>query len=174
VSAVAEHRAPVGAIVAAGRRSRNRRWWTLIALLLLLLVALSLVTLCVGERTYGPGEVFRVILGDQVPGASFTVGRLRLPRLLTGILAGLSFGIGGVIFQTMLRNALASPDIVGVTSGASAAAVLGITIWGMSGVGVSLLAVSAGLAVAMLIYALSCRNGVSGARLAASRAISLR
>lgn len=169
MTAIAEHSAhadpPAGALVATGRRHRSRRWWSLIALLLVVLGGLALLTLCVGDRSYSPSEVFRVILGDQVPGASFTVGRLRLPRLLTGILAGVSFGIGGVIFQTMLRNALASPDIIGVTSGASAAAVLGITMWGMSGVGVSVIAVLAGLGVAVLIYALSWRNGVSGARL---------
>ena len=83
-------------------------------------------TLMVGQTFYPPGDVLRVILGEDVPGASFTVGRLRLPRAVLAVVAGLSFGLAGVTFQTMLRNPLASPDIIGITSGASAAAAFAI------------------------------------------------
>ena len=52
-----------------------------------------------------------------MPGASFTVGELRLPRAVLAVLAGFAFGIAGVTFQTMLRNPLASPDIIGISVG---------------------------------------------------------
>ena len=100
-----------------------------------------------------------------MPGASFTVGTLRLPRALVSILAGMSFGLGGVVFQTMLRNPLASPDIIGISTGASAAAVFAIVMLGWSGLAVSVLAVLAGLGVALLIYLLAWRDGVTGTRL---------
>ena len=82
----------------------------------------------VGQTFYPPGEVLRVILGETCPGASFTVGELRLPRAVLAVLAGARFGLGGVTFQTMLRNPLASPDIIGISSGASAAAVFAIVV----------------------------------------------
>ncbi|WP_080802140.1 FecCD family ABC transporter permease, partial [Agrobacterium tumefaciens] len=88
-----------------------------------------------------------------------------LPRALLSVLAGLSFGLGGVAFQIMLRNPLASPDIIGISSGASVAAVFAIVVLHLSGPLVSVFAVVAGLGVALLVYLLSFRNGVAGTRL---------
>jgi iron complex transport system permease protein len=154
-----------GALVAAGRRARTRRWRLVVTVLALVVAALVVLTLCIGERSYTPAEVLRVLLGEQVPGASFTITTLRLPRALTGLLVGIAFGMGGVVFQTMLRNALASPDIIGISAGASAAAVIAITMFGLSGLALSGVAVVAGVTVAGAIYALSWRQGVHGARL---------
>jgi iron complex transport system permease protein len=154
-----------GGLVAAGRRARTRRWRLVVTVLALVVVALVVLTLCVGERSYTPAEVVRVLLGEQVPGASFNIWTLRLPRALTGLLVGIAFGMGGVVFQTMLRNPLASPDIIGISAGASAAAVVAITMFGMSGLALSGVAIVAGVGVAGAIYALSWRQGVHGARL---------
>ena len=112
------------AAVAAGRRARARRRHVITAVLGALAIAVALVSLMVGNTFYGLDQIARVILGETVPGASFTVGELRLPRVVLGILVGFGFGIAGVTFQTMLRNPLASPDMIGVSKGASAAAVL--------------------------------------------------
>ncbi|RHA43832.1 FecCD family ABC transporter permease [Cellulomonas rhizosphaerae] len=156
---------PVGATVAAGRRARSRRWRRVVVVLVVALLAVTLLSLCVGERSYSPLDVLRVILGQDVPGASFTVGDLRLPRALTGVLVGVAFGMGGVMFQTMLRNVLASPDVIGISAGSSAAAVVAITVFGLSGATLSVVAVASGIGVAGLIYALSWRRGVHGTRL---------
>jgi len=156
---------PAGATVAAGRRARSRRWRRVVVVLVVVLLAVLLLTLCVGERTYSPLDVLRVVLGQDVPGASFTVGDLRLPRALTGVLVGVAFGMGGVMFQTMLRNVLASPDVIGISAGSSAAAVVAITVFGLSGATLSVVAVASGIGVAGLIYALSWRRGVHGTRL---------
>lgn len=147
------------------RKRRGRRRAFVMGALAIALLVVFLVTLSVGNTFYSPLEVVRVILGEQVPGASFTVGTLRLPRAITGLLAGVAFGLAGVTFQTMLRNALASPDVIGITSGASAAAVFAITVLGLGGAGVSVLAVVCGLGTAVAIYLLAYRNGLSGARL---------
>ncbi|MCC2320424.1 FecCD family ABC transporter permease [Cellulomonas xiejunii] len=152
-------------VVARGRQARARRYRTVLTVLALAVVAVAVVALCVGERSYAPTEVLRVLLGEQVPGASFNVGVLRAPRVLTAVLVGVAFGMGGVVFQTMLRNPLASPDIIGVSAGSSAAAVVAITAFGLSGPALSGVAVVAGLAVAAVIYTLSWRDGVQGARL---------
>src|SRR5690606_25709253 len=118
-----------------------------------------------GQSFTPPADVVRVLLGENVKGASFAVGELRLPRAVLSILAGLSFGLGGAAFQIMLRNPLASPDIIGISWGASAAAVFAIVVLSLSGPAVSIFAVVAGLGVALMIYALSFRNGVAGTRL---------
>lgn len=129
------------------------------------IVTLFVVSLMVGNTFYPLGDVWKVILGEHVDGASFTVGRLRLPRAVLAVVAGLSFGLGGVTFQTMLRNPLASPDIIGISSGASAAAAFAIIVLGLSGTGVSVFAIAAGLGVAIAVYLLSFRSGVAGTRL---------
>lgn len=145
----------------AHRRTRLRLSAAMIALLALSVLA----TLMTGPKLTPVGELARVLMGHDVPLASFAVLDLRLPRATLSVLAGMSFGLGGVIFQTLLRNPLASPDIIGISAGASAAAVFAIVILGCSGPAVSIVAVAAGLGVALLIYALAWRDGVSGARL---------
>lgn len=151
--------------IAAGRRARHRRHATATIVLGVLLLALTAVALMVGNTFYTPGEVIRVILGETVPGASFTVGELRLPRTVLAILAGFAFGIAGVSFQTLLRNPLASPDIIGITQGASAAAVVAIITLGLSGPAVSVFAVGGALVTALAIYLLSNKGGFAGIRL---------
>lgn len=151
-------------IVSENRRVRERRQRLVIAMLLLLLASLFLLSLSLGQSFTPPADVLRVLLGEDIPGATFTIWQLRLPRALLGLLAGLSFGLGGVAFQVMLRNPLASPDIIGISWGASAAAVFCIVVLSLGGPIVSMVAVAAGLAVALLVYALSFRNGVAGTR----------
>ena len=151
--------------VVAGRRRRTRRRIVVTAALAVAVVLVFAASLMIGQTFYGLDEVVRVILGETVPGASFTVGELRLPRAVLAILAGFAFGIAGVTFQTMLRNPLASPDIIGITAGASAAAVFGIVILSLSETAVSVLAVAGGLATALAIYLLSNKGGFAGTRL---------
>jgi iron complex transport system permease protein len=131
----------------------------------MIVAGLFALTLSLGQSFTPPADVLRVLIGENVPGATFTVGQLRLPRAVLSLLAGLSFGLGGVAFQIMLRNPLASPDIIGITSGASAAAVFAIIVLSLSGPIVSVVAVVAGLMIALLVYGLSYRNGVAGTRL---------
>lgn len=156
---------PTARAVAEGRRRRIRRRRTVVVALSAMIVVAFVVSLLVGQTVYSPAEVLRVIAGEQVPGATFTVGRLRLPRAVLAVLVGLCFGLGGVSFQTMLRNPLASPDIIGISAGASAAAAFAIVTLSLGATQVSVIAIVAGLAVALLVYALSYRSGVAGTRL---------
>jgi iron complex transport system permease protein len=150
--------------VVLGRARRAARRRARLLLLAVAVLALFAVSLMVGRTFYGPAEVARVLLGGTVPGASFTVGELRLPRAVLGALAGAAFGLAGVTFQTMLRNPLAAPDVIGVSSGAGLAAVIGLVVLGLSPSVVSVLAIAAALGTALLIYALSWSGGVAGAR----------
>lgn len=154
-----------GQRVIAGRRARLRTHRRAVLILAGLATAVFALSLMVGGTFYGPLEVIRVILGDSVAGASFTVGELRLPRAVMGLLTGCAFGIAGVTFQTLLRNPLASPDIIGISTGASAAAVFGIVILGLGGMAVSLLALGGAVATAIAVYMLSIKDGFTGTRL---------
>lgn len=150
---------------AAGRARRARRRRAVTGVLLLVLLGVMATSLMVGQTFYGPGEVLRVVLGEQVPGASFTVGVLRLPRVVLAALTGAAFGLAGIAFQTMLRNALAAPDIIGISAGASAAAVVGLVVLGLGEGLVSVVALVAALATALLIYVLAYKDGMVGTRL---------
>jgi iron complex transport system permease protein len=157
--------AATGADVARGRRGRRARRGRVVALLAVLCVGLFAVSLMVGQTYYPPADVIAVLRGEVVPGASFTVGELRLPRAVLAALTGAAFGLGGVTFQTMLRNPLAAPDVIGISSGASAAAVVSLVVLELSESMTSLVAIVAALATALLIYVLSFKDGVVGTRL---------
>lgn len=132
------------------------------------LVLAALVVFCVniGQGEYGIPllEVLRTLVGAGAPDTTFVVIELRLPRSLTGLLVGAAFGLSGAIFQSLARNPLASPDIIGITAGASAAAVLVIVI-GVGGIGTSAASLIGGLLAALAVYALAWRKGASGYRL---------
>ncbi|WP_456285119.1 FecCD family ABC transporter permease [Microbacterium sp. JZ101] len=149
----------------AGRRRRSRRRAIAVAVLAVLLVALFGAMLMLGRTIYPVGDVLAVILGADVPGASFTVGTLRVPRVIAGALAGLAFGLAGSTFQTMLRNPLASPDVIGITSGASAAAVVALVVLHWSAGATMLLSLVVGVGTAAVIYATARGGESTGGRL---------
>jgi iron complex transport system permease protein len=130
---------------------------------LLTLLVLSVGT---GELSIQPGEVIETLLGGGDRGTRFIVETLRLPRALTGILVGASLGAAGAIFQSLTRNPLGSPDVVGFVQGASAGAVLEIVVLGGGEVAIAAGAVVGGVATAVLVYVLALRGGgVQGYRL---------
>lgn len=151
--------------VARARIRRAYRRRLIVCALLVLVVAAFATTLMAGHTFYPTSDVLRVVMGEQVPGASFTVGTLRLPHAVLALTAGFSFGMAGVTFQTMLRNPLASPDVIGISAGASAAAAIAIVTFSLSGTQVSVPAIAAALGVALLVYVLAFRDGVAGTRL---------
>lgn len=151
--------------VAAGYKKRQNRYLIVTSIMLILTLLLAVFMMTYGKTTYSPNTIFRVLMGESITGASFTIRTLRLPRMLAAVLCGFSFGIAGNTFQKLLGNPLASPDIIGVTSGASAAAVFGILVLGLSGSAVSWLAVAAGMLISGLIYFLSRGDGFSNNRL---------
>ena len=133
--------------------------------LIAIVLCICIMMLLYGNTNYSLDVVIRVLRGENIQGATFAIATLRLPRMLSGLLVGIAFGIAGNTFQTMLRNPLASPDIIGVTSGSSVAAVFCILVFGLSGPAVSIISVISGLLVSMLIYLLSKDISFSGSRL---------
>ncbi|MDF7664493.1 iron chelate uptake ABC transporter family permease subunit [Bifidobacterium sp. ESL0763] len=149
------------------RRSRRRehlRSAAVTTLLLVLLVALAYVDLAFGHELYSFSDIVSVAEaklagGDPVPGLSFVIAELRAPRVAVGALCGLAFGLAGATFQHILRNIMASPDIIGITAGANTAAAFGIVVLGLSGLRLSAFALIGGLATAALVIALAWEGG---------------
>lgn len=123
------------------------------------------VSVSVGDFPVPLHDVVPAIFGLGGVDSDFIVRTLRLPRALTGLLVGAAFGLSGAIFQSLARNPLASPDIIGITAGASTAAVAVIVWWAPAQATVALAAVAGGLLAAMAIYVLAYRSGVLGYRL---------
>lgn len=151
--------------IKTGRRQRQRRWILVTSFLTALSGILCCAMLLLGNTIYPVSDVIRVLSGEQIQGVSFAVNTIRLPRMLAGFFAGFAFGIAGNTFQTMLRNPLANPNVIGITTGSSAAAVFCIVILHASGAIVSIASVIAGLATVLLIYILSRGKSFSIGRL---------
>lgn len=147
-------------------RSRRRPRQALLALALILLAAFA-VRVLLGTYTVAIGDFFTILQGGTIEGARgarFIVMSDKLPRAVLGTLTGLAFGCAGAIFQLLLRNPLASPDIIGISNGASLGAVLAIVYFSASGYTLSLAAVIFALLVAIIIMALSAGSGSVGNR----------
>jgi len=137
------------------------------------LVLAAVVNIGRGDFPISPAEVLAVLAGGGDGAQQFVVLQLRLPRTLTAVLVGAALGLSGAITQTVARNPLASPDILGVTAGASTAAVLVIVLGGgagtvvgfLAGLGLPLAALLGGISTAALVYALAYRRGIEGYRL---------
>ncbi|UFU08223.1 FecCD family ABC transporter permease [Ruania halotolerans] len=156
--------ADLGTLVLRRARARQRRRYrAVIGSLTAAVLVAGWLTLAWGT---GAGEVVGH-LGELLglPGAerSFAI-RLRLPRAALSILVGIAFALAGGLFQSVLRNALASPDILGVNAAASLAGAWAILVLGVSGALVSLAAFLGAVAVAALIVVLAWRDGLSGLR----------
>ncbi|WP_438346955.1 FecCD family ABC transporter permease [Paenibacillus sp. FA6] len=151
--------------IMAGRRQRRRRWILVTGFLAILTCLLCSAMLLLGSTIYPIKDVIRALSGEQLKGVSFAINTIRLPRMLAGLFAGFAFGIAGYTFQTMLRNPLANPNVIGITSGSSAAAVFCIIVLHTNGAIVSIASVIAGLATVILIYFLSRGKSFSIGRL---------
>ena len=126
---------------------------------------LFVACMVVGDYPISPQQLFASLTGRGTRATDFIVYDLRLPRVVTGMAIGLCFGMSGAIFQSMIRNPLASPDIIGITSGASASAVVAILVFGLGGFAVSGISFVGAVITAALIYGLAWRKGLAGYRL---------
>jgi iron complex transport system permease protein len=125
----------------------------------------AVVSVGTGDFPISPGEVVATLLGGGDPASEFIVETLRLPRVLTAVLVGGAFGIAGAIFQSVSRNPLGSPDMIGFTTGAVTGAVLVILVFDGTTSQVAGGAIAGALLTAVLIYLLALRGGVQGYRL---------
>ena len=148
-------------VATASRRSRAR---TVTLVLFAAVLVMSALSLAVGAYSVSLPDLLATLVGQGDSKNEFIILRLRLPRLTMAVLVGLSFALAGALFQSLLGNPLASPDLIGITTGASASAVFAILVLGLSGFAVSGFAFAGALVVASTIYLLSWRSGIAGYR----------
>ena len=142
----------------------HRRGLIIAGIAVVTIAAVAILALCLGDYPLTPQEVFTAILSDQ-GFASRVVVDWRLPRIVAAILFGTALGASGALFQTLTRNPLGSPDVIGFSTGAYTGAILVITLAGGSFIAVTAGALVGGLVTALLVYVLAWRNGVQGFRL---------
>ncbi len=152
-------------MIIKARKKRRNRYVGVTIILALIAIGLCCTMMMLGNTIYPVTDVIHVLLGETIPGASFAINEIRLPRTVAGLFAGFAFGAGGYIFQTMLRNPLANPNVIGITTGSSAAAVFCIIVLHTSSTVVSLAAVVGGLVTVAIIYGLSKGTSFSIGRL---------
>ncbi len=142
------------------------RMIAVLGLLALGLGIISLIALAVGPSSIGVAEVIDLILGRAGGEASADIVlRVRLPRLVLGLLVGAALATAGVIFQALLRNPLADPYVLGVSGGAALAAIVVLALGGLLGISASFVPIAAfggGLVATALLYWVSGGPGRSG------------
>ncbi|MFI1034743.1 FecCD family ABC transporter permease [Streptomyces sp. NPDC020951] len=150
-------------------------WRPWMVLVTLLLAAATFLVFCVsigvGDFPIGLPQVIATIFGRGEPVDEFVIMDLRMPRALAGLVVGIALGVSGALTQSIARNPLASPDILGITGGAGAVAVFLVTVSGgtaaavVNSVGLSVAALLGGLGTGLLVYFLAWRRGIDGFRL---------
>ncbi|MFS0878960.1 iron ABC transporter permease [Bacillus sp. 7586-K] len=138
-----------------------------IFLLSIMSLLLFVLSLAVGSSFIHPFQVMKELVGFSSGEYDFILHTLRLPRVLLAFMVGAALGVAGLILQAVIRNPLASPDIIGITSGASVGAILFI-VYLMGSVSISFLpfaAIAGATIVSAIIYLLSWKKGVTPIRL---------
>ncbi|MGW4748686.1 FecCD family ABC transporter permease [Streptomyces sp. NPDC004290] len=151
----------------AGRRSRDRR--TLLTVSALAVAVLGLTTASVllgGIGRIDPADVLPAAFGLRDGLADYMIFRLRMPRALSALLAGALFGLAGSLYQRLIRNPLATPDIVGISAGAGAGAATALLYAPAAfTLGVPAAAVLGSFVLVAAVHLLSWRGGVDTYRL---------
>jgi len=161
--APADAHASGGVLPSAARRSA-RRVRRVAATLAGVVVVLFIARVMLGSPFVYVDELVRILAGETLPGLSFIVLEHRLPAATVGAMAGAALGLSGTVFQTLLRNPLASPDVIGVGYGAATAAVTGMLVFGLAGPLLSLVAFAGGLVVALFVYFMADSGKHTGGR----------
>ncbi|WP_405107035.1 iron chelate uptake ABC transporter family permease subunit [Micromonospora sp. NBC_01405] len=125
---------------------------------------LALVALCYGQAWASPAEVFTALTSGGGE-SGFVIREWRLPRVTAALVFGASLGLAGAIFQNLTRNALGSPDVIGLDAGAYTGALVAITMLNGTAGQLAVGSVTGGLLAAAVIYLLSLDSGLSGLRL---------
>ncbi|WP_100864303.1 iron chelate uptake ABC transporter family permease subunit [Streptomyces sp. 3211.6] len=139
----------------------------LLAGLLLVAAALALAVVLIGTGDFeiAPGDVVSTLLGNGTPADDFIVNDLRLPRVLVAILVGAALGMSGAVFQSVSRNPLGSPDLLGFGYGSAVGALVVITVFKGGATEVALGAVVGGVLTGAVVYLLAYKKGIHGYRL---------
>lgn len=135
----------------------------LCGILALIVVAFAILLLASGTLSFSWGEVIATLAGQgENAKAERVILRIRLPRLLTAMLVGGALGMAGSVFQSISRNALGSPDVIGFTTGAATGAIVQIMLLNAGPLQTSAAAVFSGVLTAVAVFLLARKGRSTG------------
>ncbi|MBO3738768.1 FecCD family ABC transporter permease [Actinoplanes flavus] len=150
-----------------GRIAVRLEWRSVVVCAVLALAAagVAVLALMTGSYQLGPGQVVSALTGGETGLVHDIVVEWRLPRVAAALVFGAALGVSGAVFQSILRNPLADPGIIGFSQGSYTGALIVIlvvngTYWQLVGG-----ALVGGMATALAVYLLAHRRGVQGFRL---------
>lgn len=110
-------------------------------------------------------QVLSALLGDAPRNITMVVTEWRLPRVLMALLIGAGLGVSGAIFQSLMRNPLGSPDVMGFNTGAWSGVLVAMVMFGQNLAAIALAAMAGGVLTALVVWLLAWRNGIETFRL---------
>ncbi len=152
-------------LILAKKSLRLARPLTTALLLLLACLALAIYALGSGTLQLSATQVIDALSGEGPANLSVIVTQWRLPRVAMALLLGAALGLSGAIFQSLLRNPLGSPDVIGFNTGAYSGVLVAIVLFNGGVLGITTGALAGCLFTAGLVYLLAWRNGVETFRL---------
>lgn len=145
------------------RRYTTQKGLLIIAIMFVMMLVIAIVSVNSGKMNLSPSEVLNVILGKGTDKQNLIVFEFRLPRIVLAILVGIGMGASGCIMQSLLRNDMASPGTLGISSGSGLFVLVFVVFLSNTGTSspilLPLLAFIGGLLSAGLIFLLSYRKG---------------
>ncbi|MDE1189791.1 MAG: iron-enterobactin ABC transporter permease [Pantoea sp.] len=142
------------------RRALMNSLWLMLGCGLLAFLALTRGTLPISGE-----QVWQVLRGEGASNVKLILLEWRLPRVLMALLIGAALGISGAIFQSLLRNPLGSPDILGFNTGAYSGVLVALVLFNQNASAITLAALLGGIITAALVYLFAWRHGVETFRL---------
>ncbi|MGN8552616.1 UNVERIFIED_CONTAM: iron ABC transporter permease [Microbacterium sp. SLM126] len=147
-------------------RSRvGRRRALVVGGVLVAVAIVAVVSLSIGDYPIAPADVWRTLWGGGDRAQSYVVLHVRLPRLTMALLVGAALGAAGALLQSLLRNPLAGPDLLGISGGAGAAAVFALLTLGIGGPLLAVFAFAGGIVVAAFLLLAGRHRADGGYRL---------
>ncbi|OON38675.1 iron-enterobactin transporter permease [Izhakiella australiensis] len=126
---------------------------------------LSLWSLRSGSVSLELNQVLDALLGNGPHAVRLVVTEWRLPRVLMALLIGAALGVSGAIFQSLMRNPLGSPDVMGFNTGAWSGVLVAMVMFGQNLTAIALAAMAGGILTSLLVWLLAWRNGIETFRL---------
>ena len=143
----------------------SRRLIVSVLLLACVSVMVARWSLCSGTVPLSPGQVLPAFTGDAPRGIALVVNEWRLPRVLMALLIGGALGVSGAIFQSLMRNPLGSPDVMGFNTGAWSGVLVAMVLYGQDLTAIAFAAMAGGILTSLVVWALAWRNGIETFRL---------
>lgn len=156
----AELKAATAARLRAAHRAGRRRARLVTCVLVLVLLALLVASVLLGGvRRIPAGDILPAAFGMRTGLADYVIFRIRMPRALAALLAGALFGLSGALYQRLVRNPLATPDMIGISAGAGAGATTVLLFAPAVPFGTSLAGIGGAFVLVAAVLALSRRGG---------------